>query len=73
MLLLEKEQTIQWPKEKEQNITQKTKEWATWTPLKMGVNSGALEGWAVPTPLVTPVVTSALSVESSSSIVFINI
>jgi hypothetical protein len=30
MLLLEKEQTIQWPKEKEQNITQKTKESATW-------------------------------------------
>jgi hypothetical protein len=39
-----------------QNITQKTKDRVTQTPLKHGVNSGAPEGLAVPAPLVTPVV-----------------
>jgi hypothetical protein len=33
-----------------QNATQKTKERATRTTLKTGVNSGTPEGWAVPAP-----------------------
>ena len=33
----------------------KTKDWAIWTPLKKGVNSGAPERLAVPAPLVTHV------------------
>ena len=37
-----------------QNITQETKDCATQTPLKPGVNIGALEVLAVPAPLVTP-------------------
>jgi hypothetical protein len=37
-----------------QNITQKTKDRATRAPL--GMNSGAPEGYAVPAPLVAPVV-----------------
>jgi hypothetical protein len=36
-----------------QNITQKTKWWATWSSLKPDVNAGAPNGWAVPDPLVT--------------------
>ena len=39
-----------------QNTTQKTNDRATQTPLQTRVNSGATEGQAVPTPLVTPVV-----------------
>ena len=39
-----------------QNITQKTKDRATRTPLKPGVNSGAPEEVAVPAPYVTAVV-----------------
>ena len=43
---------MQWPKEKknentnngQQNSTQKTNDWATWTLLKMDVNEGAQEG-----------------------------
>ena len=57
------EQTTQWPKEKgikgqqrSINHTSKTKDRATRTPLKLGVNSGVSEGYAVPAPLVTPVV-----------------
>ena len=47
--------TIQWLKETEpnndlQNTTEKTKDWATRTPLKTGVNSGASEGLAIPAP-----------------------
>jgi len=34
---------------------QKTKDRATSTPLKQGLNSGALEGLSVPAPHVTPV------------------
>ena len=48
---IEEGQTIQWPKERGkrtnsdlQNITQKTKDRATRTPLKPRVNSGAPEG-----------------------------
>ena len=43
---MEKGQTIQWPKKKDQrdndleNTTQKTKDRAAGTPLKTGVNSG---------------------------------
>jgi hypothetical protein len=33
-----------------QNITQKTKDRATPTPLKLEVNSGAPEEWVVPAP-----------------------
>jgi hypothetical protein len=39
-----------------QNIAQKTKDRATQTPQKSGVNSCALKGLAVPAPHVTPVV-----------------
>ena len=39
-----------------QNITDKTKDRVTRTPLKPGMNSDAPEEWAVPAPLVTPVV-----------------
>jgi len=39
-----------------QNTTQETNDWATRTPLKPGVNSGAQEEIAVPAPLVTLVV-----------------
>jgi hypothetical protein len=53
----------QWPKEKVQKDKQrstkhtyKTKDRVTQTPLKPGVNSGSPEGWAIPAPLVTPVV-----------------
>jgi len=38
------------------NTTQKTKDWAKVTPLKLGMNSGAPEGLTVPAPLVTHVV-----------------
>jgi len=34
----------------------KTKDRVTWTPLKTGVNSGAMKGQAVPAPLLAPVV-----------------
>jgi len=37
-----------------QNTTQKTKDRATRTPLKPGMNSGAPEGLTVPAPHVTP-------------------
>ena len=57
------EQTTQWPKEKVQKDKQrftkhtyKTKDRVTRTPLKLGVNSGAPEGLAVPAPLEAPVV-----------------
>jgi hypothetical protein len=39
-----------------QNITLKTRDWVTRTQLKPVVNSGAPEGWAVPTPLAALVV-----------------
>ena len=39
-----------------QNITHKTKDLVTRTPLKHGVNSGAPEGKVVPAPLVALVV-----------------
>jgi hypothetical protein len=39
-----------------QNTTQKTKDRATRTPLKLGVNSYAPVGLTVPAPLATPVV-----------------
>jgi len=38
---------------RQQNTTQKTKEWATRTPIKTGVNPCAPEGLAVTFPLVT--------------------
>jgi hypothetical protein len=38
-----------------QNITHKTKDRVTGTPLKPKVKTGASEGWAVPAPLVAPV------------------
>ena len=38
------------------NTTQKTKDREKRTQLKSGVNLGALEEWAVPAPLVAPVV-----------------
>ena len=46
------EQTTQWPKKDKQRSKEhihKTKGRVTWTPLKLGVNSGAPEGEAVPT------------------------
>ena len=45
-------------KDKQQSTkhTHKTKDRVTRTPLKPGVSAGAREGWAVPAPLVTPVV-----------------
>jgi len=39
-----------------QNTTQKTKDWETRTPLKIGVNWGSPEGSVVPASLETPVV-----------------
>ena len=60
---MEEEQTTQWPKEKAQKDkqrstkrTHKTKDRVTRTPLKPGMNSGSPEWYAVPAPLVTPVV-----------------
>ena len=60
---IEEEQTTEWPTEKVQKDKQrstkhtyKTKDRVTRTTLKPGVNSGLPEGWAVPAPLVTPVV-----------------
>jgi len=60
---IEEEHTTQWPKEKVQKDKQrstrhtyKTKDRITRTPLKPGMNSDAPEGYAVPAPLVTPVV-----------------
>ena len=38
------------------STTQKTNDQTTRTPLKRGVNSGAPEEWAVPVPLLAPVV-----------------
>ena len=38
-----------------QNITYKAKDRITQTPLKTGVDAGNKEGWAVPVPLVAPV------------------
>ena len=40
-----------WTNNDLQNTTQKTKDWATRTPLKTGVTSGAPEVLADPTPL----------------------
>jgi hypothetical protein len=37
-----------------QNITQKTKDWATWTPLKPVVNSGAPEEFSAPVHMYNP-------------------
>jgi hypothetical protein len=62
--ILKKNRTqCQWPKEKVQKDkqrstkhTHKSKDRITRTPLKQGVNSGAPERLAVPTPLVAPVV-----------------
>ena len=48
----EEEQTTQLLKEKH---THKSKDQVTQTPLKIRVNSGAPEGWAVPAPLLTPI------------------
>ena len=60
---IEEEQTTQWPKEKVQEDkqrstkhTHKTKDRITRTPLKTGVNSSTPVEWAVPAPLVAPVV-----------------
>ena len=60
---IEEEQTSQWQKEKVQNDkqrstkhTHKTKDRVTRTPLKTGSESGAPEWFAVPVPLVAPVV-----------------
>ena len=39
-----------------QNITQKTKDGATWTPLKTGDELGAQEGLVVSAPYATPIV-----------------
>ena len=59
----EEEQTTQWPKEKGQKDkqrstkhTHKTNARVTRTPLKTGVDSGALKGLAVPALLVASVV-----------------
>ena len=41
-------------KNAEQNTTPKTKDWETRNPLKIGVNSGALEVLSVPAPHVHP-------------------
>ena len=58
---IEEEQTTQWPKLKVQKDqqrstkhTQKTKDRVTRTPLKTGVNSDALKGYAAPAPVVAP-------------------
>jgi hypothetical protein len=55
VIRIEKEHTIQWPKEKvQQDIKRstenahKTKNQIARTPLENGVNSGALEGHAIP-------------------------
>jgi len=40
-------------KQRSTKHTYKTKDRVTRIPLKQGVNSGALEGWTVPDPLVT--------------------
>ena len=55
----EEEQTTQWPKEKVQKDkkrstkhTHKPRDRVARTPLKFGVNSDSLEGYAVPATLV---------------------
>jgi hypothetical protein len=52
-----------------QNI-HKTKDRVTRTPLKTGENSGTPEGWAVPAPLVAPVVLIRLlfGIDTSTSL-----
>ena len=67
---IEEEQTTQWPKEKVQktnndlqNITIKTEDQVTETPLKPRVNSGAPEGYSVPAPLVAHVVLILLQIQ----------
>jgi hypothetical protein len=42
-------------KQRSTKHTHKTKDQVTRTSQKIGVNSGALEGFAVPAPLVAPV------------------
>jgi hypothetical protein len=56
-------------KDKQQSTkyTHKTKDRVTRTPLKTGVNSGAPEGYAVPAPLVAPVVIQLSIVEMETS------
>ena len=62
-LYIEEEQTTQWQKEKQilkdkqrsTKHTYKTKDGVTRTQLKTVLNSGALDGLAVPAPLVIPV------------------
>ena len=47
---------VQKDKQRSTKHTYKTKDRATRTPLKTGMNSGAPEGYTVPAPLVTSVV-----------------
>ena len=47
---------VQKDKQRSTKHKYKTKDRVTRTPLKIGVNSGAPEGWAVPAPLEAPVV-----------------
>jgi hypothetical protein len=42
---------VQKDKQRSTKHTYKTKDRVTRTPLKLGVNPGAPEGWAVPAPL----------------------
>jgi hypothetical protein len=51
-----------------QNITHKTKDWATSIPLNTGVNSGSPEGWAVSVPLVAPVLLYYLSISGTTDL-----
>jgi hypothetical protein len=46
---------VQRDKQRSAKHTHKTKDQVTRTSQKIGVNSGALEGFAVPAPLVAPV------------------
>ena len=51
-----KREKIQRDKQRSTKHTHKTKDGVTLIPLKPGVNSDAPEGYAVPAPLVAPVV-----------------
>jgi hypothetical protein len=50
------EKKVQKDKQRSTKHTHKTKDRVTRTPLKLDVNSGAPEEWAVTAPLVEPIV-----------------
>ena len=58
-------------KDKQRSTKQKNKERTTRTPLKPGMNSGALEGYADLIPLVAPVVLTVGSFRKTNNMMII--